>query len=316
MNNTIRLGTRGSALARVQTEFVQKTLCQAHPGLKTSIEVLVTRGDTLLNEPLPLIGGKGLFTNEIEHALTQGAIDLAVHSLKDLPVATDNDLVVGAFLERINPADVLISRQGFRLETLPPGAKVGTSSYRRAAQLKYIRPDLVMLDIRGNVDTRIKKALDPEGPYDAIVLAFAGLERMQKLDAVSDELPPDLVLPAPGQAVLAVQCRNTLDYLTLLSPINHIKTQLAVTAERSFLNAMGGGCSAPVSALATVTESVLSLHGRVTALGGKKQIDACQNIIIPETGKLETASRIGITVAQKLIDLGGDLIVKEALCVK
>lgn len=312
----IRLGTRGSALARVQTEFVRKALSQAHPGLETSVEMVLTRGDMLLNDPLPLIGGKGLFTNEIEQALTQGTIDLAVHSLKDLPVESNGDLVIGAFLERINPADVLVSRRGYRLETLPPGAKIGTSSYRRAAQLKHMRPDLIMLDIRGNVDTRIKKALDPEGPYDAIVLAFAGLERMQKLDVISAELPLELVLPAPGQAVLAVQCRGTLDNLNLLKPINHVETELAVTAERSFLNAMGGGCSAPVAALATIKESVLSLHGRVTSLEGKKQIDATQIALIPETGKLEMANQIGTSVAQKLVDLGGDLIVKEALCVK
>jgi hydroxymethylbilane synthase len=316
MNNVIRLGTRGSALARIQTEIVRNALLQAFPGLETSVETVLTRGDVLLNDPLPLIGGKGLFTDEIERALTGGIIDLAVHSLKDLPVEMHRNLVIGAFLERKKPADVLISRNGYSLSTLPIGAAVGTSSYRRSAQLKNIRPDLVMLDIRGNVDSRIKKALDPEGPYDAIVLAFAGLERLHKLDVISEELSLELVLPAPGQAALAVQCRDSQDILNLLRPINHIETELAVTAERSFLNAMGGGCSAPVSAIASIKESVLSLHGRVTALDGKKQIDAFGEAMIPETGQLETANQIGIVVAQKLVDLGGGLMVKESLGVK
>ncbi len=175
---TVLLGTRGSALARWQTDYVAGLLRAAWPGLTCVVEVIQTQGDRVLDTPLPLIGGKGVFTAELEAALRSGAIDLAVHSLKDLPVEMPDGLALGAVPERAEAADVLVSRGGFTLETLPDGATVGTSSRRRAAQLLVARPDLRIADLRGNVDTRIRKALASDGPYDAILLAHAGLTRL------------------------------------------------------------------------------------------------------------------------------------------
>lgn len=312
MNKMIRLGTRGSALACWQTERVAELLRGAWPDLCPSIEVITTRGDRILDEPLPLIGGKGLFTDELERALRSREIDLAVHSLKDLPVEGTGGLVIGAVPARANPADVLVSRGGYRLDTLPAGAVVGTSSHRRTAQLKHQRPDLKTVSIRGNVDTRIRKALDPGGPYDAIVLAYAGLERLGRLDVIGEVLPLEMMLPAPGQAALAVQCRNEPDILALLEPVNHQETQLAVCAERAFLSALGGGCSVPVAALATVAGSNLTLHGRVTALGGSRQVDVSRTLVLPDNGRLSAARQMGMGLALEAISQGANMILKAA----
>ncbi|RME63951.1 MAG: hydroxymethylbilane synthase, partial [Caldilineae bacterium] len=204
MTKTVRIGTRGSALARWQTDHVAALLREAWPALQVDIQVIRTRGDRVLDTPLPLVGGKGLFTAELEHALRSGAIDFAVHSLKDLPTEDAPGLTVGAIPARAPVQDVLISREGMDLDHLPPGATIGTSSRRRAAQLLHHRPDLHILDIRGNVDTRIRKTLDPNGPYDATILAQAGLERLELLEGLpAHVLPFQVMLPAPGQGALA-----------------------------------------------------------------------------------------------------------------
>ncbi len=265
--NTLTIGTRGSALARWQTEWVQARLTAAWPALHCDLHLFQTSGDKILDKPLPEIGGKGLFTEELENALRSGEIDIAVHSLKDLPIDNAPGLTLGAIGEREDPRDVLISRQYHTLASLPHGARVGTSSLRRAAQLLAARPDLKILSLRGNVDTRIRKAM--QGEYDAITLAAAGVLRLGFGSHIAEYLSFDVMLPAPGQGALAVQCRaddhRTID---LLRPIDHASTRSAVMAERAFLNGLGGGCSAPIAAYAQANHLV----GLVASKDGKRVI--------------------------------------------
>jgi hydroxymethylbilane synthase len=271
-NKIIRLGSRGSALARWQTEYISELLLQKWPEFETEISIFSTRGDRILDTPLPLIGGKGLFTSEIEAALRNRSIDIAVHSLKDLPVDDPEGLVIGAIPQRENPADVLVSRSGYQLDTLPDGATVGSSSRRRAAQLLACRPDLNIIDLRGNVDTRIRKALDPDGPYDAVVLAFAGVARLDQLDKVTQVIPLDILLPAPAQGALGIQSRDEPEILNLLNPLIHMDSQISAQVERSFLAELGGGCSVPVAAYAHCEKGRLIFIGRVISLDGSQSI--------------------------------------------
>jgi hydroxymethylbilane synthase len=271
--SSLVIGTRGSALARWQTDWVIARLKSAWPELACAIKLFQTSGDKILDRPLPEIGGKGLFTEELENALKTGEIDLAVHSLKDLPIDNAPGLILGAISEREDARDVLIAREPCTLATLPPGARVGTSSLRRSAQLLAARPDLNLLPLRGNVDTRIRKALN--GDYDAIVLAAAGVLRLGLSRCITEYIPLDRLLPAPGQGALAVQCRaadqSTLD---LLKPIDHAATRSCVAAERAFLNGLGGGCSAPVAAYAYITRhsSLINLTGLVASIDGQQVI--------------------------------------------
>jgi hydroxymethylbilane synthase len=267
------MGTRGSALARWQTDHVAGLLQRAWPGLQVEVTVLQTQGDRILDKPLPAIGGKGLFTAELEEALRGGVIDLAVHSLKDLPTELEAGLVIGAIPRRAAVHDVLVSRHGLRLAEMPPGACIGTSSRRRAAQIRHHFSGFGMLDIRGNVDTRVRKALDAGGPYDAIVLAQAGIERLGHAAVITEVLPLDLLLPAPGQGALAVQCRDDEALAALLAPLDDAATRAAVEAERAFLGALGGGCSVPVAAYGVLDGGLLHVRGRVTAIDGSRQID-------------------------------------------
>ncbi len=277
---TLIIGTRGSTLARWQTEWVQARLQAAWPDLRCEQRLLQTSGDKILDKPLPQIGGKGLFTEELENALRSGEIDIAVHSLKDLPIDAAPGLIIGAIGEREDPRDVLISRRYFTLAHLPQKARIGTSSLRRAAQLLALRPDLKILSLRGNVDTRIRKAMqgvNGTSDYDAIVLAAAGVLRLGFGLHIAEYLSFDVMLPAPGQGAIAVQCRaddqRTLD---LLRPIDHAPTRSAVLAERAFLNGLGGGCSAPVAAYAQSAishqPSAISLAGLVASTDGQHVI--------------------------------------------
>lgn len=300
MNTTLCLGTRASALARWQTAYVREQLQSSWPELEIDTHVITTRGDQALDTPLPLIGGKGVFTAELEAALHRREIDFAVHSLKDLPTENPDGLTIGAIPVRANPGDALISRGGHTLATLPQGAAVGTSSRRRAAQLLHSRPDLKIIDIRGNVDTRVRKALDPAGPYDAIVLACAGLERLGQSQVITERLAPDVILPAPGQGALAVQCRDEPESLRWLMPLNDAPTQLAVVAERAFLAALGGGCSLPVGAYGEIEDSKLKLRGRVTALDGSQQID----VVLTGTLDTESARQLGAELARMALEKG------------
>jgi hydroxymethylbilane synthase len=298
---TLRFGTRGSDLALWQTKHIMLSLQAALPSLQVEYEIIKTRGDHILDTPLPLIGGKGVFTAELESALYEKRIDCAVHSLKDLPTEQPDGLVIGTIPTRANPADVLISHQGYTLATLPKGARVGTSSYRRAAQLLHKRPDLKMLDIRGNVDTRIRKALDVDGDYDAIVLAYAGLERLGYQNVISEVLDFADMLPAPGQGAIVVQTRDEPALLQILEHIHHLDSALAVIAERAFLAGLGGGCSVPVAAYAQWENNWLVLRGRVSAPDGTQQIEVDSTTT---AGDVPTAYAAGVTLAQAALEKG------------
>ncbi|MFN2106745.1 MAG: hydroxymethylbilane synthase [Candidatus Promineifilaceae bacterium] len=268
MLKPLTIGTRKSQLALWQTNHVRKELLAAWPELAFAVRTFTTTGDQVLDRPLPAIGGKGLFTEALESALRSGEIDIAVHSLKDLPVADPPGLTVGAVLSRADVRDILISRAGFDLQTLPPGAVVGTSSLRRQAQLLAARPDLEVRSIRGNVETRIRKVM--EGQYDAAVLASAGVQRLGLNDHEGRLLSLNEMLPAPGQGALAVQCRAAdEDSLALLAAINDEAVRSAVTAERSFLYALGGGCAVPVAAYAQATDEGWQLQGLVADPAGR-----------------------------------------------
>ncbi len=255
----IVLGSRGSALALAQTRWVAERLQEAHPGLEVTVEIFSTAGDRIQDRPLPAIGGKGLFTRELEEALLDGRIDGAVHSLKDLPTEMTPGLVLGAIPARENPADLLVSRFGGGLADLPPGARVGTSSPRRRAQLARLRPDLQFTDLRGNVPTRLRKVR--EDVVDATLLAAAGLARLGLLEEADGwALPPELMLPAPGQGALALQIRaGDARMAELAAALHDPATAQAVAAERAVLAALGTGCSAPVGALARIEGDMLVL---------------------------------------------------------
>ncbi len=268
----IRFGTRGSALALWQTRYVMAELTAANATVTAAYEIYSTKGDRVIDVPLPQVGGKGLFTAELEAALHAGDIDCAVHSLKDLPTEQPAGLALGAIMPRADARDVLISRSGKTLLELPQGAVIGTSSHRRGAQLKAFRPDIQLADIRGNVDTRIKKALDPDGQYDAIMLASAGLDRLGFVDVITERLSPELMLPAPGQGAVAVQMRSEWDGIAHFTALHCVDTALCVTAERAFLAGLGGGCSVPVAAYAVINNGAVEVTGRVCALDGSTVI--------------------------------------------
>ncbi len=264
--------TRPSQLARWQTSYVIRLLQEAIPGLICEEVVITTRGDKVLDKPLPEIGGKGLFTQELETELLSGSVDVAVHSLKDLPVEDSPGLTVSAIPVREDPRDVLVCPGGYSLFTLPPGAVVGTSSLRRQAQILRHRPDLQVKSIRGNVETRIRKV--QEGQYDAAVMAGAGITRLGLNEHIAAWFSYSEMLPAPGQGALGIQSRADDERVrALLSKIHHNDTAAAVRAERAFLLALGGGCSLPVGAFAQVHDGEISLSGLVASPDGRQVIE-------------------------------------------
>jgi hydroxymethylbilane synthase len=270
-SRTIVLGSRPSKLARWQTEHILAQLQAAWPEITCRIVYFETQGDRDLVQPLPEIGGKGVFTAELEDALRSGKIDLAVHSLKDLPVEEAPGLRIAAISQRADARDVLISASGSTLISLPPDARVGTSSLRRSAQINAFRGDLEILPLRGNVDTRIQKAL--RGDYDAIILAAAGIERLNLTRHISQYLPFDIILPAPGQGALAIETRADDDALrSMLEPLHHPATAAAVSAERTFLAALGGGCAAPVAAFALASHQGITITGFVGSPDGRTSL--------------------------------------------
>lgn len=290
--DVIRVGARRSNLSLRQVEHVVGLLSAAHPGPRIEIEEFTTSGDRQLDTPLPLIGGKGVFTEELEEALLSRRIDLAVHSLKDLPTLQRDGLTIGATPARAAVTDVLISRTGASLRDLPEGATIGTSSLRRSAQLLQYRPDFRPISIRGNVETRLRKAMDPEGDYDAIVLAAAGLERLDLSHVATEMLPLETMLPAPGQGALAVQCRDEPAMDALLAPIHHLPTAIATTAERAFLAELGGGCSAPVAAYGRFDGRRIDLRGRISATDGTEQVDVHSSLACTGESQADDAGRL------------------------
>lgn len=268
----LRLGTRTSPLAAWQARHVADALRAAWPGLDVELVPFVTEGDRNLAQPLPEIGGKGVFTVEIERALRDGRIDLAVHSLKDLPTDDPEGLVIGAVPPRGDAGDAWVCPAGHTLADVREGALVGTSSPRRVAQLLRVRPDLRVRSVRGNVGTRLRKA--DEGQFDAVVLALAGLGRLGLSERVTEALDARVMLPAPGQGALAVQVRaGDSAVAARVAALDHGPTRMAVEAERHFLAALGGGCSAPIAALGTFHGGRLTLHGRVVAADGSRAVD-------------------------------------------
>jgi hydroxymethylbilane synthase len=268
----LRIGTRKSPLALWQTDRVASLLHASWPELACRKVTFVTQGDMTLDKALPDIGGKGLFTAELEEALRAGKIEIAVHSLKDLPVKQPGGITLGAILERADVRDVLVARNGWTLESLPAGARVGTSSLRRQAQMLVYRPDLETASIRGNVGTRVRKVLE-DAAYDAVVLAAAGVARLGLEDHISQWLPLEVMLPAPGQGALAVQCRaDDVETLDILAAIEAPEVRSCVTAERAFLSALGGGCATPVAAHAVVEGGKLMLNGLVASPDGSRRI--------------------------------------------
>ncbi|SFJ42412.1 hydroxymethylbilane synthase [Thermoflavimicrobium dichotomicum] len=267
------VGTRKSLLALTQTNWVVEQLKEICPDVQVRQEKIVTKGDRILNVTLSKVGGKGLFVKEIEQALLDKRIDFAVHSMKDMPAEMPEGLVVGAIPFREDPRDCLISREGYTLDELPSGAVVGTSSLRRQAQILARRPDLQVKPVRGNLDTRLQKLRD--GKFDAIILAAAGLRRMNWKEEVTEILSTDTMLPAVGQGALAIQCReDDQELLELLVKLNHEQTARAVRAERAFLKSFQGGCHLPLAAYAEWVDGQIHLSGLVADPSGKQVIQA------------------------------------------
>ena len=305
----LTIGTRGSKLALTQTNLVAKMLEDAWPGLECEVEIFTTQGDRTqaAGIPLPEIGGKGLFTAELEGALREGRIDLAVHSLKDLPVDDAPGLVVGAVPEREDERDIVVSRSGLGIDELPAGSIIGTSSIRRQAQILFHRPDLVVKSIRGNVDTRIRKVMD--GDYDAAVLAAAGLIRLGIEEKISEYLPDWVMLPAPGQGALGIQCRaDDPDTQGYLDGIADSSTYLCVKAERTFLEALGGGCSLPVAAHVVAQENGFRFHGRVSSADGRSRVE------IKLAG--EDPEKLGMSAAELALAQGAENLIGHSNLLK
>jgi len=300
MSNLV-FATRPSALARWQTRKIIQELEDEWNGLTCQEVVISTKGDQTLDRPLPEIGGKGLFTFELEQALNNKRVHAAVHSLKDLPTEEPTGLVIGAIYQRGDGRDVLFCPAGSSLDELPSGCVVGTSSVRRKAQLLARRPDLKIESIRGNVDTRIRKAR--EGQYDAIILAAAGLLRLGLEDVITQYLPMDFMLPAPGQGALAVQCRaddeGTLRYL---QAVDHRDTRAAVQAERTFLSALGGGCSLPVGAYAHAEGDKIAMQAVVVSTDGRQ--------VIRVSGENSDADALGMQLAREAILAGAEALLQ------
>jgi len=261
----VRIGSRGSTLARWQAEHVQQRL--AALGHEAAIRVITTTGDRIQDRRLEQVGGKGAFLKEIEEAMLAGEVDLAVHSLKDVPTALPAGLRLCAVLERADPRDAVLASSGLALKRLPAGARLGTTSLRRRAQVAALRPDLVLQDLRGNVDTRIRKLR--EGACDAILLAVAGLERLGRRGEITEILEPDLFLPAPGQGAIALECRESDGPVAAaVAPLDHARTARAVAAERALLAGLQGGCNVPLGAYAVEEDGMLRLTAFVARADG------------------------------------------------
>lgn len=302
MKNKLVFATRPSTLARWQTQHIIQMLQTRWPELICEVVMITTEGDRVLDKPLPEIGGKGLFTFELEQALLENRVDAAVHSLKDLPTEDAPGLTVGVIPQRADPRDVLICPAGYMLETLPAGAVIGTSSIRRQAQLLAHRPDLQIKPIRGNVDTRIRKAV--AGQYDAIILAAAGVTRLGLDEHITQYLPFEIMLPAPGQGALGIQFRAGDDQTReLLSAIDDVPAYKAATAERAFLSALGGGCSLPVGALASFDGDTIRLQGVVAAPDGGRSLRVAASGHNPQT--------VGEELAKKALAQGAGELLKQ-----
>ncbi len=304
MSKSIVVGSRGSKLALIQAESVVARIRETNPGIKVSISHIVTQGDRDPHIQFDQMEEIGVFVKELEEALLDGRIDLAVHSLKDMPTQIASGLCLAAVTERLDPRDVLVSR-GERLVELAYGAKIGTGSLRRTVQLSVCRPDLEICGIRGNVDTRLRKVAD--GEFDGVILAAAALKRLGWENRISEYLPTEHSLPAVGQGTLAIETRlDDSKVVKIALPLNHRPTWQSITAERAFLSALEGGCRAPIAALGTINGTILKLEGMVADVGRKKIL------LSSEEGSNTAPEELGRRLAQKLIAMGAAEFLAEA----
>lgn len=304
---TIRIGSRKSQLALIQTYWVQEQLQKAFPDRMFEVQTMSTHGDKILDVALAKIGDKGLFTKELEVSMLSGETDFAVHSLKDLPTRLPEGLVLGCVTEREDPADALVVHERYRdrqIDTLPEGAVIGTSSLRRLAQLRHHYPHLTFKDVRGNLNTRLQK-LDA-GEYDALILAVAGLQRLGMGDRIQQNLPPEVSLHAVGQGALGIECRaNDSEILSLLTALQDTPTAQRCYAERAFLRELEGGCQVPIGVNTVLEGDRLTLTGLVASLDGKQLVKDSV------TGTADTAEQIGIDLARRLKEQGAQAILDE-----
>ncbi len=300
-SSVLRIATRKSALALWQAEHVRQGLQLHNPGLQVELVSMTTRGDQILDSPLAKVGGKGLFVKELEQALLEGRADIAVHSMKDVPVELPEGLGLAVILEREDPRDAFVSNNYALLEDLPQGACIGTSSLRRQCQLRAARPDLQLKDLRGNVNTRLDK-LD-RGEYDAIILACAGLKRLGFAERIRQELGPDIILPAIGQGAIGIECRSG-DAATqaLIAPLAHATTSRRLQAERAFNHRLNGGCQVPIAGYAELEHGVIVLRGLVGSADGTQIIDGVIS------GRPEDAEELGSVLAEDLLGRGAGAI--------
>lgn len=303
MIKTLKIATRQSPLALWQAEHIRERLETLHAGLKVELVTFVTQGDKILDTPLAKIGGKGLFVKELEAALLDGRADLAVHSMKDVPMQLPEGLELAVICEREDPFDAFVSNQYAHFDDLPQGAKLGTSSLRRKSQILKQRPDLDVIDLRGNVGTRLSK-LDA-GQYDAIILASAGLKRLNLHDRIRHTLTAEVSLPAVGQGALGLECRSQdQQVLDLIMPLMHQDSNACVRAERAFNAYLEGGCQVPIAGFATLENDQLQLEGRVGSVDGQVLLKALVS------GHPNDAEQLGVELAKKLLDQGAGELLK------
>lgn len=301
MKDKIVIATRESKLALWQANNVKVQLETLYPDMTVELLGMTTKGDQILDSPLSKIGGKGLFVKELEAALIEGRADIAVHSMKDVPMAFPAGLGLAVICEREDPSDAFVSNRFESLNTLPNGAIVGTSSLRRSCQLKMQRPDLIIKDLRGNVNTRLRKMDD--GEYDAIILATAGLVRLEMQDRIRQRIPAETSLPAGGQGAMGIECRSDdIQMIELLAPLQHEETAIRVTAERAVNERLNGGCQAPIACFAILTDDTLWLRGLVGSPDGKSIIEG------DIRGRKDDAKSLGVQLADELLARGADVI--------
>lgn len=306
MKANLIIGTRQSLLALWQSNHIASLLRKQYPDCQVSLKKIVTKGDRILDVPLAQIGGKGLFTKEIETELLDGTVDLAVHSLKDMPTVLPEGLCLTAITTRANVGDAFVSNKYASFSELPQGAVLGTSSLRRKAQLLAVRPDLKIVDLRGNVDTRLRK-LD-EGQMDAIILAAAGLERLGHADRIREIIPTTVCLPAVGQGALAIECRSdNKEVREMLAFLNDLPTKQATDAERAFLGLIEGGCQVPIGVHAEVENDNVKIEAVIASLDGSKVL---RNNI---TGSAVNAADLGRKLGQQMLAEGGEQILADIL---
>ncbi|KAJ3125365.1 hypothetical protein HK098_000312 [Nowakowskiella sp. JEL0407] len=313
------IGSRESQLAMVQTTHVLNILKDLNPDISFSILGMTTLGDNVLDVALSKIGSKSLFTKELEVALYEKSVDLVVHSLKDMPTTLPPGMTIGAILEREDPRDAVVMKakwKGKRLQDLPDGSVIGTSSVRRSAQLKKTFPTFQFKDVRGNLNTRLRKLDDENGPYDALLLAYAGLHRLGWDDRVSEVLNPDTLLHAVGQGALGIECRDDDEaVLDLLKVIDHPETRFRCTAERAFMKELEGGCSVPLGVwtniLSEKTQLNLEIRGSVTSLDGTIQFVGAESGSVSDLASLHEAEDLGKRLARNLVAQGADKILDE-----